>query len=91
VAAGGVRGLSRETYDAAENLRLALIHLVQAIGGAARQLSREFTASIRHRHSSTRSSRNCGPEASTSSPAIPTDFRYQSDGLPGADGLPGDL
>jgi uncharacterized protein with HEPN domain len=31
-------------YDADENLRLALIHLVQVIGEAARQVSREFTA-----------------------------------------------
>lgn len=35
--------LSREEYDADENLRLALIHLVQVIGEAARQVSREFT------------------------------------------------
>ncbi len=40
-----VRGLSREAYDADENLRLALIHLVQVIGEAARQVSREFTTS----------------------------------------------
>jgi uncharacterized protein with HEPN domain len=38
-----VRDLPRETYDADENLRLALIHLVQVIGEAARQVSREFT------------------------------------------------
>ena len=35
--------LSREAYDADENLRLALIHLVQVIGEAARQVSRPFT------------------------------------------------
>ena len=34
--------ISRETYDADENLRLALIHLIQTIGEAARQVSREF-------------------------------------------------
>jgi uncharacterized protein with HEPN domain len=38
-----IRGLSREPYDADENLRLALIHLIQVIGEAARQVSREFT------------------------------------------------
>jgi uncharacterized protein with HEPN domain len=36
------QGISRETYDADENLRLALIHLVQTIGEAARQVSKEF-------------------------------------------------
>ena len=36
-------GLSREGYDADENLRLALVHLVQVIGEAARQGSRPFT------------------------------------------------
>lgn len=36
-------GLPRETYDADENLRLALTHLVQVIGEAARHVSREFT------------------------------------------------
>ena len=35
--------LSRGEYDADENLRLALIHLVQVIGEAARQVSREFS------------------------------------------------
>jgi uncharacterized protein with HEPN domain len=39
-----VQNLSRETYDADENLRLALTHLVQVIGEAARRVSREFTA-----------------------------------------------
>ena len=34
--------ISRRTYDADENLRLALIHLIQTIGEAARQVSREF-------------------------------------------------
>jgi uncharacterized protein with HEPN domain len=36
------QNISRETYDADENLRLALIHLIQTIGEAARQVSREF-------------------------------------------------
>lgn len=36
-------GLSREAYDADENLRLALIHLIQVIGEAARQVSSEFS------------------------------------------------
>ncbi len=44
-AVGKVRGRSREAYDADENLRLALIHLVQVIGEAARQVSRDFTTS----------------------------------------------
>ena len=35
-------GLSREAYDADENLRLALTHLVQVIGEAARQVSQDF-------------------------------------------------
>lgn len=42
---GKVRELPRDAYDTDENLRLALIHLVQVIGEAARQVSREFTAS----------------------------------------------
>lgn len=37
------RGLSREAYDADENLRLALIHLIQVTGEAARQVSPEFS------------------------------------------------
>jgi len=41
-AVGKTTGLSREGYDGDENLRLALIHLVQVIGEAARQVSREF-------------------------------------------------
>jgi uncharacterized protein with HEPN domain len=44
-AAAKVQDLPRHTYDADENLRLALIHLVQVIGEAARQVSREFTTS----------------------------------------------
>jgi len=36
-------GLPREAYDADENLRLALIHLVQVIGEAGRRVSREFS------------------------------------------------
>jgi uncharacterized protein with HEPN domain len=43
-AVAKVQGLPRATYDADENLRLALTHLVQVIGEAARQVSREFTA-----------------------------------------------
>ena len=40
-AVSKTEGISRETYDADENLRLALIHLIQTIGEAARQVSRE--------------------------------------------------
>lgn len=36
-------GSSRDAYDQDENLRLALTHLVQVIGEAARHVSREFT------------------------------------------------
>lgn len=43
-AVSKIQGISRETYDADENLRLALIHLIQIIGEAARQVSREFCA-----------------------------------------------
>ena len=43
-AVSKTQGISRETYDADENLRLALIHLIQIIGEAARQVSREFCA-----------------------------------------------
>jgi len=39
-AVAKVRGLPRAAYDADENLRLALIHLVQVIGEAARRVSR---------------------------------------------------
>jgi uncharacterized protein with HEPN domain len=35
-------GLSHEEYDADENLRLALTHLVQIIGEAGGRVSREF-------------------------------------------------
>ena len=42
-AVSKIEGLSRETFDADENLRLALTHLVQIIGEAARQVSREFS------------------------------------------------
>ncbi len=42
-AASKTQDISRETYDADENLRLALIHLIQTIGEAARQVSREFS------------------------------------------------
>src|SRR5438552_18343201 len=41
-AIGKTQGISRETYDTDENLRFALIHLIQTIGEAARQVSREF-------------------------------------------------
>lgn len=36
-------GVSRQSYEGDENLRLALTHLVQVIGEAARHVSREFT------------------------------------------------
>ena len=43
-AVGKTQGLSRAEYDADENLRFALIHLVQVIGEAARQVSPGFSA-----------------------------------------------
>ena len=36
-----VRGLSREDYDSDENLRIALVHLIQVIGEAARHVPPE--------------------------------------------------
>lgn len=42
-AVGKVHDLPRGAYDADENLRLALVHLVQVIGEAASKVSREFT------------------------------------------------
>jgi uncharacterized protein with HEPN domain len=36
-----VHGLSKQNYDADENLRLALVHLIQVIGEAARHVSNE--------------------------------------------------
>jgi len=36
--------IERAAYDADENLRLALIHLIQVIGEAARRVSRDFTS-----------------------------------------------
>ena len=42
-------GLSREAYDADENLRLALIHLVQVIGEAGRRVSPEFRRTVASR------------------------------------------
>ena len=42
-AVSKVRELPRGDYDADENLRLALTHLVQVIGEAARKVSPEFT------------------------------------------------
>ena len=41
-AVSKTQGMSRATYDADENLRLAVIHLIQTIGEAARRVSREF-------------------------------------------------
>jgi uncharacterized protein with HEPN domain len=37
-----VTGVRREKFDEDENLRLALAHLLQSIGEAARRVSREF-------------------------------------------------
>ena len=37
-----VEHVTREQFDADENLRLALAHLIQAVGEAARRISKEF-------------------------------------------------
>src|SRR5204862_427544 len=42
-AVSKAQGLSREAYDADENLGLALIHLIQVMGESARQVAREFS------------------------------------------------
>lgn len=44
-AVGKTQRISRARYDADENLRLALIHLIQTIGEAARRVSPEFCKS----------------------------------------------
>jgi uncharacterized protein with HEPN domain len=41
-AVSKTQGLSRAAYDEDENLRLALIHLIQIIGEAGRNVSRQF-------------------------------------------------
>ena len=41
-AANKITGITRQNYDDDENLRLALTHLIQTIGEAARQVSPEF-------------------------------------------------
>jgi len=41
-AVAKTRGVTRDIYERDENLRLALTHLVQVIGEAARRASREF-------------------------------------------------
>ena len=42
-AVSKTQNIPRETYDADEDLRLVLIHRIQTIGDAARQVSREFS------------------------------------------------
>jgi len=39
---GKVAGKSRSEFDADENLRLALVHLIPTLGESARRVSREF-------------------------------------------------
>jgi len=41
-AAGKVEGITRDDYDRDENLRLALVHLIQTLGEAARKVSPPF-------------------------------------------------
>jgi len=40
--AAKITGIHREEFDKDENLRLALVHLLQTIGEAARRVSRSF-------------------------------------------------
>ena len=61
-------GLSREAYDADENLRLALIHLVQVIGEAGRRVTREFSA-LRTPLTRLRESRPLPPRVPRGAPA----------------------
>ena len=42
-----IAGKSRSDFDADENLRLALTHLIQTFGESARRVSREFQERIR--------------------------------------------
>lgn len=42
LAGAKVAGLTREAFDADENLRLALAHLIQTLGEAARRVSPAF-------------------------------------------------
>ena len=44
-AAGKAQGLDRAAFDDDENLRLALAHLIQTIGEAARRVSDDFRRS----------------------------------------------
>jgi uncharacterized protein with HEPN domain len=41
-AVSKTQGISREMFDSDENLRFALIHLIQIIGEAGRRVSRDF-------------------------------------------------
>lgn len=45
LAAGKVLGKTRTEYDLDENLRMALAHLIQTLGEAARRVSTEFQQS----------------------------------------------
>ena len=45
-ALGLARGVDRASFDADEKLQLALVHLIQVIGEAARRVSPEFQ--VRH-------------------------------------------
>jgi uncharacterized protein with HEPN domain len=48
LAVAKVVGVTREVFDEDENLRLALTHLVQTIGEAARQVSPAFHQAYPH-------------------------------------------
>ena len=74
-AVSKTRGISRETYDADENLRLALIHLIQTIGEAARQVSGRFLQSARG-HSLGRHRRHAPQGARL--PGVDDDIVWQS-------------
>ena len=42
-AVGKISGKTRDDFDADENLRLALTHLIQVIGEAARMVSKDYS------------------------------------------------
>ena len=69
-AVGKTQGISRETYDADENLRLALIHLIQTIGEAARQVLGGSAKTIRT--SDGRTSSGCATRSCTITSALMT-------------------
>src|SRR5438105_817970 len=69
-AVSKTQNISRDMYDADENLRLALIHLIQTIGEAARQVSHSSATPIRT--SDGRTSSGCATRSCTTILALMT-------------------